>query len=100
MYHVSAQGVHEGMINVLYYYYYYWLASLLTNCSQTLSVHSDEDKLLTMLLQTHASAKCVQQDGILPPGLFQVVILRQKLAPVFLSFLGDLQESVPLKWKH
>ena len=23
MYHVSAQGVDEGMINVRYYYYYY-----------------------------------------------------------------------------
>ena len=83
MYHVCAQGVDERMINV--HYYYYWLPSLLTNGSQTLSVLSDEAKLLTMLLQTHASTECVQQDRILPPGLFQVVILRQKLAPVFLS---------------
>ena len=41
MYHVSAQGIDERMINVHYYYYYYRLASNLVRCDLVLYVDSE-----------------------------------------------------------
>ena len=42
MYHVSAQGVDEHMINVHYFYYYYCvLVSMCPDFAQTIVISSD-----------------------------------------------------------